>query len=97
MYDISNTDSFKNLQKWMSNISENADSNVKIVMVGNKCDIDSGRQVTPKQGKQLASEYGMRFIECSATRNVNVDQAFEMLVEEVMTPVSQLKCGCLSH
>ncbi|XP_065833494.1 ras-related protein Rab-15-like [Oscarella lobularis] len=84
LYDISSDKSFKNVRKWISNISEYAESNVKMVLVGNKCDIDAGRQVTAKQGQQLASEYGVKFLECSAVKNLNVTEAFRKLAEEVV-------------
>ena len=51
---------------------------------GNKCDIDpSERAVSYQQGKQLALEYGMQFLETSAKDNINVDESFAAIAEEV--------------
>ena len=42
------------------------------------------RQVTTQQGEQLASEYGMRFLETSARSDVNVREAFTAIAEDVV-------------
>ena len=37
-----------------------------------------------KQANEFAEENGMKFIETSATTNLNVDEAFEILIDEVI-------------
>lgn len=45
-------------------------------MIGNKCDWDEKRAVTLEQGRQLADELGLRFVETSAKDNEGVEEAF---------------------
>lgn len=45
-------------------------------MIGNKCDWDEKRAVTLEQGKELADEFGLRFLETSAKINEGVEEAF---------------------
>jgi hypothetical protein len=47
-----------------------------IVLVGNKCDLNEKREITPDQGKQVADENGWPFFETSAQENINVTEAF---------------------
>ncbi len=47
--------------------------------------------MTTQQGEQLASEYGMRFLETSARSDVNVREAFTAIAEDVV--VGRLASG----
>ena len=84
VYDISDTESFKNINNWLIEIEKNANINVYKILVGNKCDLEDKRTVSYQQGKELAETYGMQFIETSAKSNTNVDEAFHLLGKEVM-------------
>ena len=84
VYDISDTESFKNINNWLIEIEKNANKNVYKILVGNKCDLEDKRTVSYQQGKELAETYGMQFIETSAKSNTNVDEGFHLLGREVM-------------
>ena len=84
VYDISDTESFKNINNRLNEIEKNANKNVYKILVGNKCDLEDKRTVSYQQGKELAETYGMQFIETSAKSNTNVDEAFHLLGKEVM-------------
>ena len=84
VYDISDMESFKNINNWLIEIEKNANKNVYKILVGNKCDLEDKRTVSYQQGKELAETYGMQFIETSAKSNTNVDEAFHLLGREVM-------------
>ena len=49
-------------------------------MVGNKCDCDV-RKVTYEQGQELSDRLGCPFFEASVKDNVNVDDAFDKLID----------------
>mmetsp|Transcript_15468 Transcript_15468/g.23025 ORF Transcript_15468/g.23025 Transcript_15468/m.23025 type:complete len:198 (+) Transcript_15468:78-671(+) len=53
------------------------------VLVGTMNDLTDQRQVSPEQGKALAQELGIPFLECSAKENFNIDAVFESLIKEV--------------
>ncbi len=46
MYDISKSLTFKNVERWLSELRENASGNICIMLVGNKCDLRHLREVT---------------------------------------------------
>ncbi len=84
IYDVSDKDSFKNLSNWLIEIEKNASKNVLKILIGNKSDLEDKRVITYNQGKEFADTYGLKFIETSAKKNVNVTEAIETLGKELM-------------
>lgn len=85
VYDITDLDSFNNLNTWLIEIEKNASKNVYKILIGNKCDLESERKVTYEQGKEFAQQYGMKFIETSAKDSKNVQEAFVTMTKEIIT------------
>eukprot|EP01103_Thecamoeba_quadrilineata_P009394 TRINITY_DN19148_c0_g1_i1.p1 TRINITY_DN19148_c0_g1~~TRINITY_DN19148_c0_g1_i1.p1 ORF type:complete len:188 (-),score=42.69 TRINITY_DN19148_c0_g1_i1:21-584(-) len=54
-----------------------------LVIIGNKCDLESDRQVSKKEGEELSSSFGCPFFETSAKKNINVEESFFELVREI--------------
>lgn len=85
VYDVTNEKSFDNIKNWIRNIEENASADVEKMLLGNKCELSSGRQVSKERGEQLAVEYGIKFMETSAKTSVNVEEAFHTLARDIKT------------
>ena len=79
LYDVTNKDSFKNLENWLIEIEKNAQEKVLKILIGNKCDLTDDREITTEEGKAFALRNGMEFMETSAKMNTNVTEAFETL------------------
>ncbi|KAL7712834.1 ras-related protein Rap-1b [Entamoeba marina] len=60
------------------------DDYVPIIIAGNKIDLEEERQVTTEEGEQLADEWGVDFIECSAKENINIDELFDTIASNVI-------------
>lgn len=85
VYDITSAQSFIHISKWVGNICSNAPTNVKQILIGNKCDIEENKRVIDKnRGKALSEELDMPFLETSAKTNTNVDAAFEAITKLIM-------------
>jgi GTPase KRas protein len=56
---------------------------VKIV-AGNKCDLQSQRQVSAQMGLEWARKYGCGFMETSARNTVNIEETFALIVRRVV-------------
>ena len=84
VYDITDRDSFENLNSWLIEIEKNANKNVYKLLIGNKCDLEDKRKVTYQEGKDFATSNGMQFIETSAKADTKVKEAFELLTQEII-------------
>ena len=84
IYDVTDKESFKNLSNWLIEIEKNGNKNVLKVLIGNKTDLEDKRIISYNQGKEFADMYGLKFIETSAKKNMNVSEAFETLGREIM-------------
>ena len=84
VYDITDRESFENLNSWLIEIEKNANKNVYKLLIGNKCDLEESRKVTYQEGKDFAESNGMKFIETSAKTASKVQEAFELLTNEII-------------
>ena len=77
VFDITDKDSFEHVKNWMADVDKFAKEGVLRILVGNKCDLEHKRQVSNENGKELASKYGIQFLETSAKETVNIEKLFE--------------------
>ncbi|CAO0790677.1 unnamed protein product [Mucor circinelloides] len=79
VYDITNRNSFLNTSKWIDDVRAERGTDVIIVLVGNKTDLNDKRQVTVDEGEKKAKEYNIMFIETSAKAGYNVKALFRKI------------------
>ena len=72
----------------MSEVDKHAQENISRILVGNKKDLDSQRQVPYEEGKELADHFNVRFLETSAKESVNVEEAFTVMTREIKSKVA---------
>ncbi|UJR20889.1 hypothetical protein I4U23_023998 [Adineta vaga] len=58
-------------------------SDIPLVLVGNKCDLEDERAVGKHQGESLARSFGCTFLETSAKLEVNVNEIFFDLIRQI--------------
>merc|ERR1711974_59727 len=83
VFDLTEEKSFANIRNWMKNIEQHASSDVNKMLIGNKCDLEDKRLITAEQAKELADEYGIRYLETSAKSSTNVEKAFIELAADI--------------
>ncbi|KPI87417.1 putative ras-related protein rab-2a [Leptomonas seymouri] len=76
VYDVTRRETFTHLQSWLEDAKANANTALVIMLIGNKCDLDSKRQVSREEGETFARHNGLVFMETSAKTAQNVDDAF---------------------
>ena len=83
MYDVTDRQSFENVEHWLGEIDRYANKTVNKLLVGNKSDMQSKKVVTYEEGKAMADKHGIKFLETSAKNAHNVEQAFQAMASEI--------------
>merc|ERR1712054_256999 len=83
VYDITKQVTFKNCERWLQELRENASGNIVIMLVGNKIDLRHLREVPTETAKEFAEKNGLSFIETSALDSTNVELAFQNILTEI--------------
>ena len=76
VYDITNRESFNNIENWVNLALEKNNKNICNFLVGNKTDKEAERKVSVKEGEILAKEKNFFFLETSAKTDDNVQKLF---------------------
>lgn len=89
VYDIAKHLTYENVERWLKELRDHADSNIVIMLVGNKSDLKHLRAVPTEEAKSFAEKNGLSFIETSALDSSNVENAFQNILAEIYRIVSQ--------
>ena len=84
LYKITDRNSFGSIDSWLNQIEKNSNINKCKILVGTNCDLGNERKVTTQEGKDYATSKGMKFIDVSARQNINVNEAFQILIEDII-------------
>eukprot|EP01117_Protostelium_nocturnum_P015067 TRINITY_DN57_c0_g1_i2.p1 TRINITY_DN57_c0_g1~~TRINITY_DN57_c0_g1_i2.p1 ORF type:complete len:189 (+),score=74.97 TRINITY_DN57_c0_g1_i2:154-720(+) len=88
VYSITSRASFDEIASFREQILRVKDADkVPMILVGNKCDLESERMVTRADGEDQSRQFGCPFFEASAKARVNVEEAFYELVREIQKQV----------
>ena len=80
IYDITNRNSFEGVKDWIKE-SEDYNNNIQKILLGNKCDLADSREVQKEEVEDFYNEKKIDFFETSAKENINLDKAFNRMVE----------------
>lgn len=89
--DITDYSSVSSIGKWVKRVRSENDDDIKIVIVGNKIDLDHRRVISNKQGRDIAKKYNCVYREISAKTNLNVESLFEETIGFVLRE-NRLRC-----
>jgi GTPase KRas protein len=84
VYSISSRSTFERIERFRDQITRVKDSEeIPLMLVGNKCDKVTEREVSREEGTSLAKKLNCEFIESSAKTCVNVERAFYNVVRMI--------------
>ena len=83
IYDIAKKETFDNIKNWIFDL-QSASADIKGIILGNKNDLTDKREVNMTDLKELGEKYKMPYMETSAKNNVNVNEGFELIVNELL-------------
>ena len=84
IYDITNEKSYTNLKSWVELIREECGSHMQIIIVGNKCDLDSERKINQDEVMNYAEEEKIEYIETSCKTGENVHKVVKTICEKIL-------------
>ena len=82
-------ETFTSAINWLREARENGNPHMSIVLVGNKLDLESERQVSTEEGEKFARDNGLIFVEASAKTALNVLEAFKKTAENIYTKIDE--------
>ena len=88
-YDITNKESFDNVEEWINEIKNQSSKDILLVLVGNKNDLENERDVSFDEGEQFAKNNNMIFYETSAKTGKNVNEIFENTVNNISKKIEE--------
>ncbi|KAK5579743.1 hypothetical protein RB653_009429 [Dictyostelium firmibasis] len=92
LYDVTNQESFNNLQFWINEIKKNSPISSSssnglppIVIIGNKCDLINDIKVDHIKSKQFCDSLSINsFQNVSAKDSININEPFEILFKQII-------------
>ncbi|XP_066357893.1 ras-related protein RABA2a-like [Miscanthus floridulus] len=89
VYDVSKPTTFENISRWLKELRDHADSNIRIMLVGNKTDLRHLRAVATDDAQSFAEAEGLSYIETSALEATNVEEAFQLILGDIYRAISK--------
>lgn len=83
VYDVTEADSLKNLDRWIEDLRNNASETCKQMLLCNKIDLPHDPDQITK-GKELAAENGFTFCQTSAKSGHNVSKAIKHICRAII-------------
>ena len=77
VYSVVSQDSFNDIETWLRELRDHSSPDVKVILVGNKIDLESQRKISKEEGQALADKNKMdKFVETSAKTGFNTQELF---------------------
>ena len=82
-FDLTKPKTFASVKRWIVAVNQNCEEGVATLLIGNKCDLADERAVTREEAEQGARDNNMQYFETSARGNINVQDAFVEMIDQV--------------
>ncbi|KYR02250.1 Ras GTPase [Tieghemostelium lacteum] len=89
VYSITSRVSFQeveNIKALITQVKDTPLSNIPVVLLGNKCDLESHRSIQADEAQALCKKWGVKeFMETSAKSDMNIHNVFESIMRQAKT------------
>ncbi|XP_057501701.1 ras-related protein RABA1f-like [Actinidia eriantha] len=89
VYDVTRHVTFENVERWLKELWGRTDSNIVIMLVGNKAGLRHLRAVSTEDAKAFAERESTFFMETSALKSMNVKNTFTEVLTQIYHVVSR--------
>ena len=77
VYAINKIETFQDVDAWLKELRTHSSPDVKIILIGNKIDLEKERQVSKEEGEAYAKNNNIcKFVESSAKEGINTQSTF---------------------
>ena len=84
VYSIDNQNSFDNIEAWLNEIKSQASPETKIILIGNKTDLEDKRKIPIETAEEFSKEHNFNFfLETSAKTGFNAQNVFIEAAKEL--------------
>jgi small GTP-binding protein len=83
LYDLTNKATYEGTSFWYDDLTKKIGKQYGI-LIGNKKDLHKERVISEEEGKELATNLNLDFIETSAKTGENVNESFEMITHKLL-------------
>jgi small GTP-binding protein len=84
VFDIASSSSFDSVPRWFHDILESANSEIVLVLLGNKSDLTASRQIQKSSAEEFANKNKMTYFETSGRTGENVAEAMRFMLEKTV-------------
>ena len=69
--------SFEDVEVWLKDLKTYSSPDIKVILIGNKTDLEENRQISESDARKVAEDYKMiKFLESSAKTGFNAQEMF---------------------
>ena len=80
-FDLTRVETFESVGQRIEDIRMHCEAGTTKLLIGTKCDLIDQRKVLREEAEQFADEHDMIYCETSAKGNINVQAAFEEMID----------------
>ena len=89
VFDVTNKDSFENLDSWLTQLNKYKDDYLYVI-VGNKIDLENIREVNSNDVHKNDKFKNIKYFETSVKQNINIRQPFEELTKLILKKLDEV-------
>tara|TARA_Y100000389_G_C17347452_1_gene456595 strand:+ start:251 stop:907 length:657 start_codon:yes stop_codon:yes gene_type:complete len=91
VFDITDYKSFQKIDYWLNEFEKYTldEKRKPLMLVGNKCDSESRREVSKEEAINKSMELGCEYIECSAKENFNIEDVFQKTINLIYSKIQE--------
>jgi small GTP-binding protein len=85
VYDVTSAESFRDIESWLAELTEEGPESIVVAIVGNKSDLNDRRVVPLQMAKDFVEQHHIRLqFETSASTGENVAKLFDAVADAVV-------------